>query len=197
MDFQDVVRKRRMVRQFSDDPVSPDALERIIRTAQRMPSAGYSQGVEFVIVTDGATRRAIAALATSSADGAASIARVPVHVVICASPETYKSRYREHDKQRTRAAMSDDELWQVPYWYVDAGCAMMLALLAVVNEGLAASFIGVWRHDELKRLLGIPEEYLPIGLVLIGHRAPDERPQGSATTRPRRPLSEIAHRERW
>lgn len=197
MDFQDVVRKRRMVRSFANDPVSPDALDRIIRTAQRMPSAGYSQGVEFVIVTDGATRHDIAGLVTHSADAAASIARIPVHIVICANPETYKSRYREDDKQRTRATMSDEELWQVPYWYVDAGCAIMLALLAVVDEGLSASFIGVWSHDDLRHLLGIPEEYIPIGLVLIGHRAPDERPQGSATTRPRRPLSEIAHRGRW
>jgi nitroreductase len=44
MEFQDVVRGRRMVRNFEDRPVPPEAVERILANALRGPSAGFSQG---------------------------------------------------------------------------------------------------------------------------------------------------------
>lgn len=44
MDFQDVVRRRHMVRQFSDEPVPQESLDRILRNAVQGPSAGFSQG---------------------------------------------------------------------------------------------------------------------------------------------------------
>ena len=197
MDFLDVVRKRRMVRRFSDEPVAPDALERIIDAGRRTPSAGYSQGVEFVLVTGEAARRDLAQVMTTNEDAAQQLARTPAHIVICASAEIYKSRYREPDKQYVRDRTSEEELWRVPFWYVDAGASMMLLLLAVVNEGFSASFAGVWNQDGVRALLGIPKEFTPVGVVFVGHRAPDEAPQGSATTRPRRPLEDILHRDRW
>jgi nitroreductase len=186
-----------MVRSFADEPVAPDALERILDAARRGPSAGYSQGVEFVAVRDEATRREIAHIVSNRETAAATMARIPVHIVICASDEIYRARYREADKERVRAGVSDDVLWQVPFWYVDAGCAMMLALLAAVNEGLAAGFIGVWRPDDLRALLGIPDAYTPVGIVFVGHRSPDEQPQGSVMKRRRRPRADVLHHERW
>lgn len=62
MDFVEVVRRRRMVRNFTDQPVADDALKRIIAAGQRAPSAGFSQGVVFVTVTDVATRQEVARL---------------------------------------------------------------------------------------------------------------------------------------
>jgi nitroreductase len=73
----------------------------------------------------------------------------------------------------------------------------MLILLAAVDEGLSAFFYGVWRQDDLKALLSIPDEHTPIGIVTIGHAAPDEQRQGSALSRRRRPLDDVVHRERW
>jgi len=197
MDFQDVVRKRRMVRSFRDEPISADALARILDTARRGPSAGYSQGVEFVVVTEQERRLALVRIAAVGARMLAGLERAPAHIVVCASAEIYRRRYREPDKQRVRANMSDDDLWSVPFWYVDAGAAMMLLLLAAVDEGLSAFFYGVWRQDDLKALLSIPDKHTPIGIVTIGHPEPDEERLGSATARLRRPLSEIVHRERW
>lgn len=197
MDFLDVVRKRRMVRRFSDQPVALEALERIIDAARRAPSAGYSQGVEFVLITGEAARQAFAQVMTTDEDAAQQLARVPAHIVVCASAEIYKSRYREPDKQYVRDRTDEEELWQVPFWYVDAGASIMLLLLAVVNEGFSASFVGVWNQDGVRALLGIPEEYVAVGVVSAGQRAPDEAPQGSATTRPRRPLDDVLHRDRW
>src|SRR5205085_12254606 len=50
VEFSDVVRRRRMVRQFAQRPVQREVLERILDTARRGPSAGFSQGFEFVVL---------------------------------------------------------------------------------------------------------------------------------------------------
>jgi FMN reductase [NAD(P)H] len=52
VDFAEVMRRRRMVRNYTDEPVSREALERIARAGRRAPSGGFSQGVRVVIVTD-------------------------------------------------------------------------------------------------------------------------------------------------
>ena len=66
MEFDDVVRRRRMVRNYIDAPVDDEVLARILDRASRAPSAGFSQGVSFVAVTDETTRREIASLTYSS-----------------------------------------------------------------------------------------------------------------------------------
>jgi len=195
-----VVRKRRMVRSFTDEPVAPEVVERILDTARRGPSAGYSQGVEFVVVTDAAVRRAVAPddemLARSGHPNF--VAQAPVHVVVCTSPEIYRARYREPDKMRAVADRSVEDLWEVPYWHTDAGAALMLMLLAAVDEDVAAAFVGC-DAGQLRQLLGIPDDYIPVGIVLLGHAAADARRYGdvSADPRKRRPLTNVVHHGRW
>ena len=206
MEFGEVIRRRRMVRSFTDEAVSTEALERIMRAAQRAPSAGFSQGVEFVVVTDQGTREALA----GGEAGAERMRRMgmqpfahqaPVQIAICVNPGIYQARYREEDKGRLRRAVSDAELWQVPYWHTDAGCAMMLILLAAVDEGLAAGFMGpAARQEEMKTILGIPADWTLVGLALIGHEAPDARAYGDvgvSVPKQRRSAADVVHRERW
>ena len=84
-----------MVRSFTDEPVAPDVVRRIVDTARRGPSAGYSQGVEFVVVTDPAVRATIAAPAQEILDVSGHhnfVAQAPVHVVVCVSPEVIQAR---------------------------------------------------------------------------------------------------------
>jgi len=201
VNFDEVVRRRRMVRSFTEEPVDQEIVERILDTARRGPSAGHSQGVEFVVITNDEARLALAAtaadlLATSGHHNF--IAQAPVHVMICCSPEIYRARYREPDKQRVISDWSDERLWPTPFWHVDAGAALMLMLLAAVHEGIAAAFVG-GQPDELRALAGVPDGYHPIGVVLLGHEAADARSFGDVSAKPRarRPLSEIVHREGW
>ena len=201
MEFRNVVRKRKMVRSFSEQPVDAEVVRRILDVARRGPSAGFSQGVEFVLVTDGETRRKIAAPADEifAISGHHNfVAQAPVHIVVCVSPEIYRERYRQPDKMKVVADLADEVLWSVPYWYTDAGAAMQLLLMAAVEEGIAAGFVGV-NADQLRELLGIPAEYLPIGIALLGHAAPDADDFGDVSARrvPRRPYEEIVHEGRW
>jgi nitroreductase len=190
-----------MVRSFTDEPVAPDIVRRIVDAARRGPSGGFSQGIDFVVVTDDATRAAVAAPAQETLDISGHhnfVAQAPVHVVVCVSPEVYRARYREADKMAVRADIGDEELWKVPYWYQDAGSALMLLLLAAVDEGIAAAFVG-GDGDLLHRLLGIPGDCIPVGIALLGHEAPHARSFGdvSAKTRPRRAFDDVVHAEHW
>ena len=194
MEFIDVVRRRRMVRNYTDDPVPEDVIERIVDAGVRAPSAGFTQGQSFVVVTSAERRQRIAELAGEAHYVEMGfdpwISRAPVHVVICVSEEAYHRRYQEPDK--TDAAGNEID-WPVPYWWVDAGASMMSILLATVNEGLAAGFLGAQSFEGLAEFLELPADVMPIGVVTIGHPAPDRR--SSSLQRGRR--SDVVHRERW
>ena len=186
-----------MVRHFTPEPVPAETVERIVQAARHAPSAGFSQGVSFVLVTDLTTRRRVAQIAGEqeyvSGGMHPFISEAPVQIVVCTSEKVYKDRYREPDKKPDPAA--EEPEWPAPYWHTDAGCAMMLLLLAAVDEGLAGAFVGVWDQQGLRDLLGIPDHFAPIGVVMIGHGAEDVR--SPSLKRGRRPLDDVLHRERW
>ena len=195
MEFRDVLSKRRMVRNYTSEPVDGQVVERIVDAARRAPSAGFSQGQRFVVVTDPEIRQAIAA-AADEPDYVASgfdpwISSAPVHVVVCVREDDYHERYREPDKVVGGAEIE----WPVPYWWVDAGAALMLVLLAAVDEGLAAGFVGFHALPGIKGTLGIPEDVTPIGVVTIGHPAPDRK--SSSLKRGRKPREQTIYRDRW
>ncbi|MBA2759578.1 MAG: nitroreductase family protein [Chloroflexia bacterium] len=196
MEFHDVVRKRRMVRNFTDEPIPGDVIDRIVEAGQHAPSAGFSQGVVYVVVTDKEMRQAIGEIAGEEhyvRDGFDPfISGAPVQIVICTSEQVYHDRYNERDK---RAEGEEEIDWPTPYWHTDAGASLMLILLAAVNEGLGTAFVGVFDPPALQKLLGIPEEYLPIGVTMVGHAAPDRK--SGSLKRGRRSLDDVLHRERW
>jgi nitroreductase len=195
MEFREVVARRRMVRSYADTPVDPAAVRRIVDTARRGPSAGFSQGQRFVVVTDAADRRAIAELADERAYVARGfdpwLSTAPVHVVPCADERRYRERYAEPDKPGPDATLD----WPVPYWHVDAGAALVLLLLAAVDEGLAAGFAGVHGLDGLRDLLDIPAGVHPLGVVTLGHPRPDRR--SGSLDRGWRDLDDVLAQDRW
>ncbi len=197
MEFAEVVHRRRMVRNYTDEPVDPAALDRILDAGMRIPSAGFSQGVSLVAVTEEESRSEIARLSGEGDYVEAGfdpwISRAPVHIVVCVSSDVYADRYAEDDKGGRDSPLAKAENWPVPFWWVDGGAAMQNLLLAAVNEDLAAGFLGSHRMPEITKLLGIPDDVSPLGIVTIGHAAPDRR--SGSLKRGRRP--DTIHRERW
>lgn len=194
MDFMDVVRARRMVRNYLPDPVDAAAIDRIVEAGVRAPSAGFTQGQSFVIVRSEDRRRRIAELAGEPHYVEMGfdpwISRAPVHIVISVSEDAYHRRYQEPDKT---GPDGEEIAWPVPYWWVDAGASMMAILLATVNEGLAAGFLGAQSFEGLAEFLELPTDVMPIGVVTIGHPAPDRK--SASLQRGRRPG--VVHDERW
>lgn len=194
MEFSEVVRRRRMVRNYTNETVDEQSLERIVAAGLRSPSAGNTRGQSLVLVTDEGTRAAIASLAGEDAYVAAGfdpwISRAPAHLVVCVSEAAYHARYGEPDKLGADGQEID---WPVPFWWVDAGATMMLVLLAAVDEGLAAGFLGVHSIPGLRDLLEIPDDVTPIGVVTLGHPAPDRRSSSLDRLAP----TGLVHRDRW
>lgn len=196
MELQRVVRRRRMVRHFSGDPVPQETIDRILEMAQHAPSAGFSQGSAYVVVTDAETKRKVAKLQGeedySSGGFHRWISEAPVAIVACVSERLYHDRYNEPDKLDEQGKEID---WPTPYWFFDVGAGCMIILLGSVDAGLAAAFSGVFDVKGIKELLGIPPHFHPVGVISIGHGAEDVK--SPSLRRGRRVWGDVVHYERW
>jgi nitroreductase len=199
VEFADVVRARRMVRNYDPDrPVPPDVVERLLAHAVRAPSAGFSQGWGFLALSDAADRDAFWAATTPpgapESRWLAGMRRAPLIVVPHSNKSVYLDRYAEPDKGWTDR---DESRWPVPYWHIDAGFASLLVLLTAVDEGLGACFFGIPpdRTTAYRDTFGVPADFTPIGAITVGYPAPDRR--SPSLKRGHRPVDQVVHRGRW
>jgi nitroreductase len=197
MEFAEAVRRRRMVRNFTADPVDRQVVDRILDLARRAPSAGYTQGFAFLVLEgpEQVGRFWEATFPPAEREGFRwpGLFTAPVIVLPCSSKQAYLDRYAEPDKGWTDR---DEARWPVPYWDVDCAFATMTLLLGAVDAGLGALFFGIFGGlPELRAAFGIPEAFTPIGAVALGHPAPDE--PSPSLIRGRRPFEESVHRGRW
>jgi nitroreductase len=199
MEFHDVIRRRRMVRAFTDEPIAPEAVERLLKAANRAPSAGFSQGYAMLVLEEEKDRRLF--WTTTDPEGRyqdAPLRNAPLVVIPCSNKEIYLDRYARPDKGWEDR---DEARWPVPFWHIDTGMLTLLLLLAAVDEGLGALYFGIIPSSvpAVKERFGIPDDFTPIGAVAIGHPDPerDARQKSSAKSITRRTVEEIAHRGRW
>ncbi|MEY2958639.1 MAG: hypothetical protein RLZZ01_1207 [Actinomycetota bacterium] len=200
-EFDEVVRRRRMTRSFSDRELPAGMLDELLDAACRAPSAGKSQGWHFVVLEGRETARfwditlPVERRGTFAWPG---LLNAPALVLPFADPSAYVERYSEPDKVATGLGEGVDA-WPVPYWTVDASMAVMTLLLGAEDRGLGALFFGVFRGaQELCERLGVPGHVELLGAVALGFRA--ERPgirSGRSAGRPRRALDEVVHRGAW
>jgi nitroreductase len=202
MEFQEVVRRRRMIRDYADEPVDPAVVRRALDNAVRAPNAGFSQGWGFLVLD---TAEDVRRYWTASTDAEelttpdewlTGMMRAPVIVVPCSSKAAYLGRYAEVDKGWTD---EDEARWPVPFWHMDAAMASLLILQTVVDEGLGACFFGIppERVPPVRSEFGIPETFDPVGAITIGHRTNSEGAAGSPKRRPRKPMDDVVHHGGW
>jgi nitroreductase len=198
MEFQDVVRKRRMVRSFERRALPREVVERILTNAQRAPSAGFSQGWAFLVLDgDADTRRYWESVGPDDRAGFSwqDLFNAPLLIVCLSNKSAYLDRYAEADKGWVDRSESH---WPAPYWDIDTGMAAMLILLTAVDAGLGALFFGIppEKIDTFHSTFGVPPELHPIGTVAIGYAKPRDRPSPSLR-RGHRPVAEVIHRGQW
>src|SRR5918995_4899980 len=155
-----------MVRNYDPDrPVPPDVVERLLAHATRAPSAGFSQGWGFLVLSEEADRERFWAATTPEGQGMtgwlAGMRRAPLVVVAHSNRAVYLDRYAEADKGWTDR---DPARWPAPYWYVDAGMAALLILQTAVDEGLGACLFGIQGEhlDSFRTAFGIPADHAPV-----------------------------------
>ena len=195
MELRDAITARRMVRRCADRPLDPSLVDDLVELALRAPSAGWSQGQAFVVVTDDDQRAAIAE-AAGEPDYLARgfdpwLSSAPVLVVPCADERAYRERYDQPDKS------SGPRAWAVPYWWLDLGAAVQNLLLLATEAGLAAGFLGAHAVDGLAALLDLPDRVHPAGIVTLGHPPADDPPPTTSERRGRRDRAAVVHHDAW
>ena len=197
-DVDAVIRRRRMTRRFSSEPVDPDLLASWLDSARRAPSAGFSQGVHFLVCT-GSSRDdfwRITGAGAWFAEASREVLDAPVIVVPVADSSAYTSRYSEPDKAGHGLEIAAN--WPVPFWLTDTAMATQNLLLLVEAAGLGALFFGIFRGElDFLTHVGAPASARALGAVAIGHRRTDDAPSGSPRRRARRDASEVIHWGGW
>ncbi|HET8594520.1 MAG TPA: nitroreductase family protein [Intrasporangium sp.] len=195
MEFQEVVRRRRMVRRYDPDrPVPDEVLKDCLDNAVRAPSAGFSQGWDFLVLRTGAERDRFWAATTEPGEAAdawlSGIQAAPVLILCLSHKDAYLDRYAQPDKGWTDRSESH---WPVPYWDIDTGMAGLLILLTAVDAGLGSLFFGVpaERHAAVHDALDIPSSRSIVGVVSLGYALPG--PKSPSLRRHRRTGAEVSH----
>jgi nitroreductase len=185
-----------MVRSFADRPVPDEVIDRVLSNALHAPSAGYTQGWEFLVLTGPEETRRFwdATFPPEQRESFRwrALFDAPVIVVPLSSMDAYLDRYAEPDKGWSDR---DPGRWPVPYWHIDTGFASLLMLLTAVDTGLGALFFGIFKPDDFRDAFGVPANMTPIGAIALGYPAPDE--PSPSLKRGRRSLDEVVHRGKW
>ena len=169
MEFWEVLKKRRSVREF--DPkrdIPADAVEKLLEAAILAPTAGDRQPWRFVVIRDPQVKEAVARCALRQGF----IATAPVMIVVCGEPERSGARWGH--------VMADLHTVQ------DTSAAAMNILLAATDLGLDSCWVSALREQEVRQVLKLPEAFRPLVIIPLGYlvRRPSSRP-------PRRPISEV------
>jgi nitroreductase len=172
-------------------------VDALLDNAIRAPSAGFSQGWDFLVLRDPADRARFWAVTAEPGEPDAwllGMQSAPLLIVCLSDKDTYLDRYAEPDKGWTDR---DEARWPVAYWDVDTGMAAMLMLLTAVDQGLVSCFFGVppVQQAAFRAAFDVPSGRIPVGVVSVGYAAPD-RPSPSLR-RGRRGLDQVAHEGRF
>jgi nitroreductase len=196
VEFSEVVRRRRMIRHYSDRPLAPDVIERVLASALRAPSAGFAQGWAFLALTDAADRARFWPFVPDRVKGTPTMQDAPLVVVVLAHKDAYLDAYAQPGAPWPDRSESH---WAAPYWFVDTGMAALMMLLTAVDEDLGACFFGIMPEnlDPFRAEFAVPGEYHPIGAVTVGYRADDLPPQSPRIRELRRDAADVVHRGQW
>jgi nitroreductase len=162
--------------------------------AIRAPSAGFTQGWDFVVLTKFEERQAYWA-ATSDPHKApdswlSGMQSAPALILCLSNKGAYLQRYAEPDKGWTDM---NESRWPVPYWDIDTGMAALLILLSAVDEGLGGCFFGTppGAREDVFAAFGIPHDRNLVGVVSLGYSLPHTK--STSLKRGVRGLEQVAH----
>lgn len=204
MEFSELIHKRKMTRAFLRDSIPDAVLGRVLDQARRVPTAGNSQGFDFVVLEGDQTSSYWDVTLPKERRATfrwPNLLDAPVIITVWANPGAYLERYSRSDKRATGLGQGID-MWGTPYWLVDSSFAAMVLQLAAINEGLGVLFFGMFeKASKVAEELGVPAGHLPVGTVALGWPDPSGERPGRSAAEARRPteggLDAVVHRGRW
>ena len=168
--LKELLLNRRVVRNYLETNEEFPNLSDIPKLTIKIPTAGFSRGIEIVSVENKENIKKLAIYANEESylkKGYGKwLSNSKAIFLILINEQAYHERYKELDKQNQTSSSN----WSVPYWYVDAGAAMMNCMLLVEETGLKSGFLGShnMQIQKIKSLLVIPEDIEILGFVTAG-----------------------------
>jgi nitroreductase len=143
------IERRASVRTYTDEPVSNEALARIIEAGRLAPSAKNRQSWRFVVVTDAQIRSRI----EDAAFGQDYIGAAPVVIALCTTNIEYK--------------MPNGQL----SYPIDLSIAASFMMLQATHEDLGTCMVTTFREDDVKSILTVPYSMRVVMMLTVGHIA--------------------------
>ena len=168
--LKELLLNRRVVRNYLETNEEFPNLSDIPKLTIKIPTAGFSRGIEIISVENKKNIKKLAIYANEESylkKGYGKwLSNSKAIFLILINEQAYHERYKELDKQNQTSSSN----WSVPYWYVDAGAAMMNCMLLVEETGLKSGFLGShnMQIQKIKSLLLIPEDIEILGFVTAG-----------------------------
>lgn len=163
MDVFEAVRTALAVRQYQDRPVPPELVHKIIEAGRLTASSMNLQPWHFIVVEDRATLKQLGALARTGPY----VAQAPLAIVVLLE----KSRFAVSDGSRAIQSM----------------------ILTAWSEGVGSNWVGFMGPDEIKPVLGIPDDLDVLAILPFGYPV---KSTGRGKKK-RKPLEQIASKERF
>jgi nitroreductase len=171
MDVLEAIRRRRSIRAFKSDDVSPEIVEKLLDAASWAPSAGNIQPWEFIVVRKPEIKRALAEAALDQTF----IEEAPVVIVVCANKNRSSQGYGIRGKTL--------------YCLQDTAASIQNILLTAYSLGLGTCWVGAFREEEAREILKIPQGIRPVAIIPVGYPAETPPPRN------KRPISQTVHYE--
>ena len=167
MDVFDAIMGRRSIRQFTDEPIGKDELQRLLEAARWAPSGGNLQRWRFVVVTSPSQKELIRKFAPGI------FAMPAAFIVICADKEP------------------DANPWKEALYVADCSIAAQNIMLAAYEMGIGTCVALSYAKVAISEILDLPENVEPMLVVTLGHPAEDPEPP------PRLELNEMAFTDEY
>ena len=168
--LETLLSNRKIVRNYKKVNYDKKTLNKISSYTIKIPTAGFSRGIEIIQVFNDDTIKDISNLFNEKKfieqgkDPWISNSIALFFIVL--NENAYHKRYSRNDK--SKAVNSND--WDVPYWFIDAGAAMMNCMLLLEEKKLSSGFMGLHNTNRksFHKLLNIPQDYLIVGMITAG-----------------------------
>jgi nitroreductase len=172
-----LLKERRSIRNYSDEPVSDNALQVILEAVQWTPSWANTQCWEIVVVKDPDIKLKLQQAVPAANPAFKSIVSAPVVLALCA-------------RKGTSGYYKDIVTTRFGDWFMfDIGLAAQSICLAAQAQGLGTLIVGLYEHDKVDGALNLPKDIENVALITMGY----------ATKVPKAPkrkeISEFTHQD--
>ena len=155
MDVKDAIGKRRSIRSYQDKSISNELIRELIDAARLAPSGNNAQPGRYFIVNDEETKSKLRENEIFKQDF---VYEAPVIIACCADPRVYSGVKGWDDSNNVRAIR-------------DLSIASFSLVLRATEMGLGTCYVGWVKKEEIKSILGIPDNYIVPYVITVGYPA--------------------------